>query len=130
MGDLIVAVYGGGDDEAFLAAEMAALGTDYQATGYTTRAQVDEMGEDLALGPGQLLSDIGSGCGFPGLYLAKRHGCAVVSVDLVTEGVRAARHRGISDGLSERSWAIQASAESIPLLSGSVDAVVHADVSC
>ena len=117
-------------DAAFLAAEMETLGTDYQADGYTTRSQADEIGQDLALGPGRLLLDIGAGCGFPGLYLANRHGCAVISLDPVAEGGRVARQRAISDGLSDRCWAIQANAESIPLRSRSVDAVVQADVLC
>jgi cyclopropane fatty-acyl-phospholipid synthase-like methyltransferase len=117
-------------DAAFRAAEMESLGTDYQADGYTTRSQADEIGLDLALGPGRLLLDIGSGCGFPGLYLAKRHGCAVVSLDPVAEGGLVAYQRAISDGLSKRSLAIQANAESIPLPSRSVDAIVQADVLC
>jgi ubiquinone/menaquinone biosynthesis C-methylase UbiE len=117
-------------DPVFGSAEMESLGTDYQADGYTTRSQADEIGQDLALGPGGLLLDVGAGCGFPGLYLAKRHGCAVISLDPVAEGGQVARQRAISDGLSERSWAIQADAESIPLPSRSVDAVVQADVLC
>ncbi|MCP3857496.1 MAG: class I SAM-dependent methyltransferase [Actinomycetia bacterium] len=119
-----------GGQPVLLATEMEALGTDYQANGYTTPAQADEIGEDLALGPGHLLLDIGAGCGFPGLYLAKKHGCAVISLDPVAEGVRVARQRGSFDGLSELTWAIQADAESIPLMSGSVDAIVQADVLC
>ena len=122
--------YATSGDAAFRAAEMESLGTDYQADGYTTRSQADQIGQDLALGPGRLLLDIGAGCGFPGLYLAKRHGCAVVSLDPVAEGVRVAQQRAISDGLSERSWSIQANAESIPLASRSIDAIVQADVLC
>ncbi len=115
---------------ALVAAEMEALGTDYQASGYTTRAQADDMGDALALEPGNLLLDIGAGCGYPGLYLAKRHGCVVVCMDPVAEGGQVAHQRAISDAMSERVLAIQADAEVIPLASGPVDAVVHTDVLC
>ncbi len=116
--------------DAVVAAEMESLGSDYQANGYTTRAQADEIGDDLGLGPGHLLLDLGAGCGWPGLYLARRHGCAVVSLDPVAEGVQAARARGAANGLSRRSWPVLAGADAIPLRSRSVDAIVHADVLC
>ncbi len=117
-------------EEALLAAEMDTLDSDYQANGYTTRAQADEIGDVLGLAPGQVLLDLGAGCGWPGLYLAARHGCAVVSLDPVIEGVVVARHRSVADGLSARAWAIQSRADAIPLRPRSVDAVVHADVRC
>jgi len=117
-------------DETLLKVEREALGTDYQATAYTTSDQADEMGNDLRLGPGQLLLDIGAGCGWPGLYLAKEYLCAVVSVDLALAGVHVARERSQRDGLSGRSSAVQASADAIPLRSRSVDAIVHADAMC
>ncbi len=117
-------------DETLLEVEREALGTDYQATAYTTSDQADEMGNDLRLRPGQLLLDVGAGCGWPGLYLAKEHGCAVVGVDLALGGVQVARQRSTRDGLLQRSWAIQASADAIPLRPRSVDAIVHADVMC
>ena len=68
--------------------ERDALGADYGSTGYTTRAQADELGRLLALGPGVRLADIGSGSGWPGLYLAERTGCQVFGTDLPLDGVR------------------------------------------
>ena len=117
-------------DETLLAVERDAIGSDYQATAYTTSAQADEIGIDLGLEAGQLLLDIGAGCGWPGLYLAKAHGCAVISLDLAAKGVNVARQRSARDGLSECSWASQASADALPLRPKSVDAIVHADVMC
>ncbi len=115
---------------AALAAELATLGTDYQASGYTTRDQANALGEALMLAPGRRLLDVGSGCGWPGLYLAGRHGCSVVSVDPVLDGSRITQERAVADGLAERSAAVQGDAESIPLRSRSVDAVVHGDLLC
>ena len=115
---------------ADLQAELDALGSDYEANGYTTRAQADDLGRALALESGHVLLDLGSGCGWPGLYLAARHGCAVVSVDPVVEGCRTTRNRAWRDGLRDRSLTLRAGADSIPLRSGRVDAIVHGDLLC
>ena len=122
--------YAASSGDAALAAEMEALGSDYHANGYMTRAQADEIGDDLGVGPGQLLLDVGSGCGWPGLYLAERHGCSVVSLDPVAEGCSVADLRSTADGLSQRSWSIQASADAIPIRSRCVDGIVQGDVLC
>jgi hypothetical protein len=116
--------------ETLLAVEAEALGSDFQANGYTTMGQADELGRVLDLGPGQVLLDVGAGCGWPGVHLAATHGCAVISVDPIAEGVGVARRRGITDGMGERSWAIRANADPLPVRPGSVDAVVHADLLC
>lgn len=115
---------------AALAAEFDALGSDYQANGYTTVAEADELGLALELGPGQVLADLGAGCGWPGLYLAHTHGCAVVSIDPVVEGLEVAGRRAERDELENRAWALQAHADALGLRPGSVDAVVHTDVLC
>jgi ubiquinone/menaquinone biosynthesis C-methylase UbiE len=117
-------------EAALIAVEFDALGTDYQANGYTTKAQADVLGTVLDLGPGDVLLDLGSGCGWPGLYLAKSTGCSLVSLDPVDEGIETARSRACADGLGERSLQIRATAVDVPLRSRSVDGVVHTDVLC
>jgi cyclopropane fatty-acyl-phospholipid synthase-like methyltransferase len=112
------------------AVEIEALGSDYCATGYTTRAQADELGRLLELGPGSTLLDIGAGCGWPGLYLATRFGCSVITTDPIREGATAARDRIDRDGLRSRALALLATGERLPIRSGSIDAVVHTDVLC
>lgn len=108
----------------------AVLGTDYNANGYTTRAQADRLGDLLDLAPGRLLLDVGSGCGWPGLYLADRHDCAVIALDPVLSGVRTAHRRIGDDAMTGRAWALAATAEALPVRPSSVDAVVHTDVMC
>ena len=71
--------------------ESDALDADYGSTGYTTRAQADELGRHLRLRPGDRLADIGSGSGWPGLYLAQQTGCHVVGTDLPLDGLQRAR---------------------------------------
>ncbi|MGK0276008.1 MAG: hypothetical protein ACI9N0_002395 [Ilumatobacter sp.] len=112
------------------AAELEALGSDYSATGYTTREQADELGRLLALGPGSVLLDIGAGCGWPGLYLATAFGCSVISADPIIEGAAAARGRISGDGIESRALALLGTGEYLPIRTGSIDAIVHADVMC
>jgi cyclopropane fatty-acyl-phospholipid synthase-like methyltransferase len=117
-------------DAAPRTVELEALGSDYSATGYTTREQADDLGRLLELGPGSVLLDIGAGCGWPGLYLATTFGCSVISADPIMEGASAARDRIGSDGLGSRAVALLATGEQLPIRTGSIDAVVHADVMC
>lgn len=116
--------------EAAIEAELEVLGTDYRANGYSTRAQVDEIGDRLGLMAGEHLLDLGSGCGYPGLYLAQRHGCSVATVDPVTNGVVTAAARASSDHLDDRHLAVIAAGAALPFRSASFDAIVHVDVMC
>ena len=106
------------------------LGADYGSTGYTTRAQADELAGHLGLGPGVRLADIGSGSGWPGLYLAQQTGCHVVGTDLPVDGLHRARTRSIADGLAGRASYAVATGRSQPFRPGAFDAVVHTDVLC
>ena len=117
-------------DAVFLEIERAVLGVDYQATGYTTRSEADELGRRLELGPASRLLDLGSGCGYPGLYLAARTGCSVVTVDPVATGAVAGVARARRDGLVERHLAVVARGQTLPVRAATFDAVVHVDVTC
>jgi cyclopropane fatty-acyl-phospholipid synthase-like methyltransferase len=110
--------------------ERVALGGDYGSTGYTSRAQADELGRLLGLGPGVRVADIGSGSGWPGLYLAERTGCQVVGTDLPLDGVGRARARAHADRLEGRATYVVATGRSQPFRPRSFDAVVHTDVLC
>jgi cyclopropane fatty-acyl-phospholipid synthase-like methyltransferase len=110
--------------------ERAVLGSDYGANGYTTVAQADTLAAILALRTGRRLLDIGAGCGWPGLYLAKTTGCEVVVTDLPMEGMRRALRRSRDDCLALRSAAVIATARRPPFRAESFDAIVHTDVLC
>lgn len=112
------------------AAEQEAVGSDYGACGYLTLAQADELLDRLALTPADVLLDIGSGSGWPGLYLAGRSGCGVVITDLTVAGMAEARRRAADDGLAARASAVVASARRLPFRPDSFDAIVHADLLC
>ena len=113
-----------------VAMEREVLGTDYGSTGYTTRAQADDLAIRLQLQPGHWLADIGAGAGWPGLYLAATSGCRVVATDLPFIGLRRAHERARRDGLAGRAVFLVATGPRQPLRPGSFDAVVHTDVMC
>lgn len=115
---------------ALIDAELEVLGSDYQANGYTTKAQAQELGRALRLAPGDRLLDVGSGCGWPGLYLAVSTGCAVVGVDPITEGVGVAVQRAKRDATADRYAAIRGGGDALPFRARSFDAAVHSDVMC
>ena len=122
--------YASSSEPGPLAVEFDGLGTDYRATGYTTREQADELRRLLQLRPDSVLLDVGAGCGWPGIYLAATSGCSVISTDPVPEGAAASRARIDADGLGTRALALVATGERLPIRPGSVDAVVHVDVMC
>jgi hypothetical protein len=109
--------------------ERRVLGAVWGANGYTTVAQADALAERLDLRPGKLLMDLGTGRGWPGLYVAKRTGCEVVLTDLPIEGLQHALRRAEVEAISPLG-AIVASARHLPFGRTSVDAIVHTDVLC
>jgi cyclopropane fatty-acyl-phospholipid synthase-like methyltransferase len=113
-----------------LVIEKDALDADYGSTGYTTRAQADDLARHLRLEPGDLLADVGSGSGWPGLYLAQQTGCRVVGTDLPFDGLQRARARATTDGLTDRASYVVATGRSQPFHASCFDAVVHTDVLC
>jgi hypothetical protein len=52
--------------------EQRVIGGDWGANGYTTMTQADTLAHELHLSAGDRLLDLGTGRGWPGLYLAAR----------------------------------------------------------
>ncbi len=128
--DLFAERYGRPGSDATQDLERLVIGSDFGANGYTTVAQADLLAERLGLSEGKRLLDVGSGRGWPGLYLAKMTGCTVVVTDLPEEAMRSASHRAGAEGLSARAGVVVSSAWSLPFGSASHDAIVHTDVLC
>jgi ubiquinone/menaquinone biosynthesis C-methylase UbiE len=110
--------------------ELAVIGGDWGANGYTTMRQADQLTAALRLGPGVRLLDLGAGRGWPGLYLAVRTSCQVVLTDVPDEGLRLAMTRAAAEDATERAVAVVSSARALPFRAGTFDAVVHTDVLC
>jgi SAM-dependent methyltransferase len=120
--------YSGATDPVVRELERRVLGTDYGGNSYTDVVQADELVDLMDLGPGSALLDIGSGLGWPGLYLAARSGCRVVLSDVPIEGLHHARNRAAAERL--RATAVATSGVTLPFRDASFDAVTHSDVLC
>lgn len=110
--------------------EERVIGAVWGANGYTTVAQADELGRRLRLGPGRRLLDVGTGRGWPGVYLATTSGCALVGTDMPVAALVAASHRARREGVGDRVAVAAAAGSAQPFRQGSFDAVVHTDVLC
>lgn len=122
--------YQAGTTDAGLRLERAVFGTDYGADGWTTVEQADKLGRQLEIGPDDRLLDIGSGRGWPGLYLSLTSGCTAVLTDQPVEGLRDARARAGRECISDRVFTVAASGQTLPFQSASFDVIVHSDVLC
>ena len=110
--------------------ELAVIGGDWGANGYTTKEQADLLGQELGLRPGMRLLDLGAGRGWPGLYLAASTGCQVVLSDVPIEALHAASARARHERLAGLAAPVAASARAQPFAPAVFDAVVHTDVLC
>lgn len=110
--------------------ECCVYGCEYGATSWTTRDEADALGVRLALSPGKTFLEVGSGSGWPGLYLASSTDCNAVLVDLPFEGVKIARQRAREDSIAHRCSAAVADGAELPFAGGEFDAVFHSDVLC
>jgi Methyltransferase domain len=110
--------------------ERRVTGGEWGANGYTTTAQADQLARGLGLAAADRLLDLGTGRGWPGLYLAVRSGCRVVLADLPLEGLRVAAARARMERLADRAAMVVAAASGLPFQPGSFDAIIHTDVLC
>ena len=116
--------------ETMLEIERAVCGCDYGCTSWTRRDEADTAAGLLGLAPGVDFLDIGSGSGWPGLYLARESGCNVTLTDLPLEGLAVAKRRAEKDGFADRCAVIQADGAALPFKSAAFDAIFHSDVLC
>ncbi len=121
--------YSVGHHDVITMIERAVIGGDWGANGYTTLAQADEVAERLGLDASKRLLDVGTGQGWPGLYLAKKTGCEIVITDLPIEGLRVAAVRAAEERIRALGT-IVCSGRRLPFRAGTFDALCHTDVLC
>jgi ubiquinone/menaquinone biosynthesis C-methylase UbiE len=110
--------------------ERQVCGCDYGASSWTTRVEADRMATLLELRLGSRLLDVGSGSGWPGLYLSRTTGCDLALVDLPAFGLKIAQTRRMKDTSKASVWLALADAAALPFAHDSFDAVCHADLLC
>jgi protein-L-isoaspartate O-methyltransferase len=110
--------------------ERRVLGEAWGVNGYTTVAQADALGKALRLGTGDRLLDVGTGRGYPALYLAAKVGCSVVGTDLSHEPLAAAARRATREEVVDRAAFVTAAGAAQPFRAESFDAIVLTDVLC
>lgn len=108
--------------------EQRVLGSDYGGSSFTTLERANRLATALELGPGKSLLDVGSGAGWPGVYLGRITGCRVLLSDLSSEGPKVAAARIEDDEVEGVTFT--ASGLALPLRSDQVDAVTCSDVFC
>jgi len=110
--------------------ERDVIGAVWGANGYTTIEQADELGGRLKLDAGSRLLDVGTGRGWPGLYLASQSGCALVATDMPVEGLALAARRARNERIHGRVSLVAAAGAAQPFRQESFDAIVLSDVLC
>lgn len=110
--------------------ERNVLGCDYGGTSWTTRSQADHIVKSLDLKPGVHLLEVGSGSGWPGLFLGAETGCDVTLLDIPINALKLAAERAARDELGDRVMVVAASGTALPFYAASFDRLSHSDVLC
>jgi SAM-dependent methyltransferase len=111
-----------------LAIEAEVIGTDFGAVSWSSKAQVEEMVRRLELRPGDRYLDIGSGSGWPAIFIGSSTGAWVAMSDLPIGGLELGLDRANEDGVP--SVAVQTSGASLPFSSRVFSGITHSDVLC
>ncbi len=110
--------------------ERDVLGCDYGGTSWTTLSQAHDIANSLALAPGLRLLEVGSGSGWPGLFLDSETGCDATLIDIPFNALKLAADRAVQDELTDRVNVIAASGTALPFEDSSFERLSHSDVLC
>jgi SAM-dependent methyltransferase len=124
-------VYGDFASSAEIAVRQETFGEDLGQSSWLTAQEWLEFADQLGVGAGSEILEVGSGSGGPALYLAAARGCRVTGVDVNEHGVRNAVALAQTRGLAERVQfeAIDAS-RPLPFAGARFDGIVSNDAMC
>jgi SAM-dependent methyltransferase len=104
---------------------------DLGQSSWLTAREWLEFADQLSVGAGSEVLEVGSGSGGPAVYLALARGCQVTGVDINEHGVRNARALAEARGVADRVHFQAADAsQPLPFPEGSFDVVVSNDAIC
>jgi ubiquinone/menaquinone biosynthesis C-methylase UbiE len=111
--------------------ERAVYGEEYpegvDPYSFISRTELHLLAEELRVGAGEVLGDLGCGRGGPGLWLAAKTGADLVGVDISAVALEAAAARAVELGLGNRVRYQLGSFADTGLPTASLDAVVSID---
>ena len=113
------------------AVRLEAYGEDLGQSSWLTADEWLGFANDLRIGDGSNVLEVGSGSGGPAVWLAGRRDCRITGVDLNENGVRNASALAEARGVSARTEfrAVDAN-KPLPLPDASFDAIVSTDAMC
>jgi SAM-dependent methyltransferase len=124
-------VYADFGSSAESAVRQEAYGEDIGQSSWLTAREWLAFADQLGVGPGSHVLEVGSGSGGPAVYLAAARECRVTGVDINEHGVRNARVLAQSRGLAERAqFEVIDASKPLPFASESFDAIVCNDAMC
>src|SRR5882724_9114168 len=101
--DLYNNVYADFASNAEAAVRQATYGEDLGQSSWLTVQEWLEFADQLAVGPGAEVLEVGSGSGGPAVYWAVVRGCRVTGVDINEHGVRNALRLAEARGVAQRA---------------------------
>ncbi len=88
----------------------------------------EELVDLCGIGEDSYVLDVGCGVGQTPCYLAKKHGCRVVGVDINEGMIERSRETAEREGVTEKTEFRVADAQNLPFMDGTFDAVVTESV--
>lgn len=124
-------VYSDFASSAELAVRQEAYGEDLGQSSWLTAREWLDFADQLGVGPGTHVLEVGSGSGGPAVYLAAARNCRVTGVDINEHGVRNATALADSHALSDQvRFEVVDASRPLPFPAESFDAVVSNDAMC
>jgi len=115
---------------AVKALERDVLGCDYGGTSWTTREEARHIMSSLELHSGSRLLEVGSGSGWPGLYLCAETGCDVTLLDMPLIALEQAKERASQDDMLGQVSVVNGNGTSLPFADAAFNRLSHSDVLC
>jgi cyclopropane fatty-acyl-phospholipid synthase-like methyltransferase len=129
--DLYNNVYGDYGSDAEAAVRRATYGEDIGQSSWMTAAAWLHFADQLQVGPGSHVLEVGSGSGGPAVYLASKRGCRVTGVDINPHGIHNGEQLATRHGLADRvTFQEIDAAKPLPFAPATFDAVVSNDAMC